>query len=70
VTNRTAANRSFILVPQTDRRQLHDRRAFPRGGRRGADLIGAERESSVDVSWFWSASPDGGSPDADKPVLH
>jgi hypothetical protein len=50
---------SFTLVPQTDRRQVADRRAVSRGGRRASDVINREQlltRAQTDASVLWTGS--------------
>jgi len=49
-----------------------DRRVFPRGGRRVADLLvgGAASTSASGTSILWTDSPDDGDPGDGKPVIH
>jgi hypothetical protein len=46
----------FSLVPQRDRRQVPDRRSFPRGSRRAVDRASAESMSFSDESMLWTES--------------
>ena len=44
----------FTLVPQTDRRQVADRRGLWRGGRRASDVVTREQsiaKTQTDVPW-------------------
>jgi hypothetical protein len=50
----------FTLVPQTDRRQVSDRRNFWRGGRRASDVAArrdAIGETASVKTILWAASP-------------
>ena len=69
MTNRTDLLFSFVL--QRDRRQVPDRRAFPRGGRRAVDLVAGTGSTPVSgTSILWTDSPDKAGPGAEKPVIH
>ena len=50
----------FTLVPQTDRRQVSDRRNFSRGGRRASDVVARQEaigETPSVNTILWAASP-------------
>jgi hypothetical protein len=57
----------FTLVPQRDRRQLSDRRAFWRGSRRACDMAGNEKSVAHEPTYAWAAAHhDHSRPTADK----
>jgi len=65
----------FTLVPQTDRRQLADRRHLCRGGRRACDIVTREQSiadaaSTNPSSVLWSAAKHDLGSKVEKLLLH
>ena len=63
----------FTLVPQTDRRQMADRRGDGRGGRRASDVVMREQsiaKAQTDATVLWSASQRDLRPTTEKLRLH
>jgi hypothetical protein len=58
----------FVLVPQSDRRQLPDRRAYWRGSRRAYDMAGnGKTVAQLESTFAWAAAQHDPSPStADK----
>ncbi len=63
-------NDIFSLVPQRDRRQIGERRALGRGGRRAADMARALAAREAATPILWAASPVGVGHVVKKPVFH
>jgi hypothetical protein len=62
---------SFILVPQTDRRQTVDRRRFHRSGRRASDAAAYEQPLSADAgAAVWNISENDQPSSREKHYLH
>ena len=64
---------TFTLVPQTDRRQVSDRRNFWRGGRRASDIVLRQQaiiEGNSADTILWSAATNDLRTGVEKPRLH
>lgn len=60
----------FILMPQRDRRQMSDRRAAWRGGRRAADYSCASPLPAGESLPLWTPSLEHAGRDVEKRILH
>jgi hypothetical protein len=60
----------FILMPQRDRRQLPDRRALGRGGRRAADHASGDALRAHESSLLWAAPLEETASRIEKRILH
>jgi hypothetical protein len=63
-------NVPFTLMPQRDRRQLPDRRAIWRGGRRAADTASANPLPAQGSFLLWTPSLEQTGRGVEKRILH